>query len=67
MPIPKYDEIMLPLLRLLSDGKEHHQQDLASQIADQKWMHHKRLMIPIRKQFGRSLKADHLAAMGEIA
>ena len=23
MPIPKYDEIMLPLLKALSDGKEH--------------------------------------------
>jgi restriction system protein len=34
MAIPKYDEIMLPLLRLLADGKPHHQRDLAMQIAD---------------------------------
>jgi restriction system protein len=34
MAIPKYDEIMLPLLRLLADGQPHHQRDLASQIAD---------------------------------
>ena len=34
MAIPKYDEIMLPLLRLLADGQPHHQRDLATQIAD---------------------------------
>ena len=34
MTIPKYDEMMLPLLKLLGDGQEHHQRDLANQIAD---------------------------------
>lgn len=34
MAIPKYDEMMLPLLQLLGDGQEHHQRDLASRIAD---------------------------------
>lgn len=34
MAIPKYDEIMLPLLRLLADGNPHHQRDLAMQVAD---------------------------------
>ena len=35
MAIPKYDEMMLPLLQLLGDGQEHHQRDLAARIADQ--------------------------------
>ncbi|MEY2508679.1 MAG: restriction system protein [Verrucomicrobiota bacterium] len=34
MAIPKYDEMMLPLLQLLGDGHEHHQRDLAAKIAD---------------------------------
>lgn len=34
MAIPKYDEIMLPLLRLLGDGQPHHQRELSMQIAD---------------------------------
>jgi restriction system protein len=34
MAIPKYDEMMLPLLQILSDGAEHAQRDLANQIAD---------------------------------
>ena len=34
MAIPKYDEMMLPLLQSLADGREHHQRDLAAQIAD---------------------------------
>ena len=34
MAVPKYDEIMLPLLQLLSDGKDHHQRDLSSRIGD---------------------------------
>ncbi len=34
MSIPKYDEMMLPLLQLLSDGAEHHYRDLAPRIAD---------------------------------
>jgi restriction system protein len=35
MAIPTYDEMMLPLLRLLADGREHHQRDLTVQIADE--------------------------------
>ena len=34
MAIPTYDDIALPLLRLLADGKEHHQRDLTPLIAD---------------------------------
>jgi restriction system protein len=34
MAIPKYDEMMLPLLQLIGDGAEHHYRDLAPQIAD---------------------------------
>ncbi|MGI8480900.1 MAG: restriction endonuclease [Chthoniobacterales bacterium] len=35
MAIPKYDEIMLPLLKALSDGKEHNKQALAAKMGDQ--------------------------------
>ncbi|MDR3405278.1 MAG: restriction endonuclease [Chthoniobacter sp.] len=35
MAIPTYDEMMLPLLRLLADGQEHHQRDLSVRIADE--------------------------------
>jgi restriction system protein len=34
MPIPKYDEMMLPILRILADGAEHPQRELADKIAD---------------------------------
>jgi len=34
MAIPKYDEMMLPVLRILGDGAEHPQRELADQIAD---------------------------------
>ena len=34
MPIPKYDEIMLPLLKALSDGKEHPKSELVEKMAD---------------------------------
>src|SRR5438132_615859 len=33
MPVPKYDEMMLPLLRFLEDGAEHAQRELADRIA----------------------------------
>src|SRR5438874_11577512 len=33
MPIPKYDEMMLPVLRMLADGAEHPQSELAEGIA----------------------------------
>jgi restriction system protein len=35
MAIPKYDEMMLPMLRLLADGVEHSQRELADKIAEQ--------------------------------
>lgn len=34
MPIPKYDEMMLPMLRMLADGGEHTQRELADRIAE---------------------------------
>jgi restriction system protein len=34
MAVPKYDEMMLPVLRILGDGAEHSQRELAEQIAD---------------------------------
>jgi restriction system protein len=34
MAVPKYDEMMLPILRILADGAEHPQRDLADKIAD---------------------------------
>jgi restriction system protein len=33
MAIPKYDEMMLPILRILADGAEHPQRELADAIA----------------------------------
>ncbi len=48
MPIPKYDEMMLPLLQLLADGKEHHQRDLAARLGDHFRMtdEERNLMLP---------------------
>jgi restriction system protein len=34
MPIPKYDEIMLPLLKVLSDGQAHTKRELTEKMAD---------------------------------
>ena len=34
MAVPKYDEMMLPVLRILGDGAEHPQRELADQVAD---------------------------------
>jgi restriction system protein len=34
MAIAKYDEMMLPVLRILGDGAEHSQSELAEKIAD---------------------------------
>ena len=34
MAIPKYDEMMLPVLRILGAGAERPQRELADQIAD---------------------------------
>lgn len=33
MAIPKYDEMMLPMLRFLEDGADHAQRELADRIA----------------------------------
>ena len=35
MPVPKYDEMTLPILQILADGKEHSQTELADKIAEQ--------------------------------
>jgi restriction system protein len=35
MPVPKYDEMTLPILRILADGKEHSQSEIADKIAEQ--------------------------------
>ena len=35
MPIPDYQTIMLPLLRLLADGGEHTLRDLVNNLADE--------------------------------
>jgi restriction system protein len=34
MPVPKYDEMMLPMLEILADGAEHPQRELANEIAN---------------------------------
>src|SRR6266480_7282811 len=34
MPVPKYDEMTLPILQILTDGKEHLQSELADKIAE---------------------------------
>src|SRR6266446_9369080 len=34
MPIPKYDEIMLPLLKVLGDGQSHTKRELTEKMAD---------------------------------
>src|SRR4051812_45866362 len=33
MPIPKYDEMTLPILKILADGAEHSQSELADKMA----------------------------------
>src|SRR5437870_11416148 len=35
MPIPDYQTVMLPLLKLAADGKEHHIRDAINALADQ--------------------------------
>jgi len=34
MPIPKYDEIMIPWLKALSNGKPHAKRELTEKMAD---------------------------------
>ena len=35
MPIPDYQSVMLPLLNVAADGKEHHIRDAINTLADQ--------------------------------
>jgi hypothetical protein len=49
MAIPKYDEIMLPLLKVLSDGQAHTKRELAEKMAD-----HFRLTPEEREQCSRA-------------
>jgi restriction system protein len=34
MPVPKYDEMMLPMLRILADGNKHTQREIADRVAE---------------------------------
>ena len=55
MAIPKYDEMMLPALRILGDGAEHSQRELADKIAD-----HFRLTPQERAERLPKVKATYL-------
>ncbi len=48
MPIPDYQTLMLPLLRILSDGNEHLLRDAVQQLADEFKLteEEKRLLLP---------------------
>ncbi len=35
MPIPDYETLMLPLLKIIADGKEHEPLELTESLADQ--------------------------------
>lgn len=35
MPVPKFDALMMPLLKLSSDGKDHRLNDVVQEIADE--------------------------------
>lgn len=55
MPIPKYDEIMLPLLQILSDGKSHNKRELTEKMAD-----HFHLTPEERQQMLPSTRATYI-------
>lgn len=55
MSIPKYDEIMLPLLQLLSDGQQHTKRELTEKMAD-----HFKLTPEERQQMLPSTKATYI-------
>jgi restriction system protein len=55
MPIPKYDEIMLPLLKVLSDGQSHTKRELTEKMAD-----HFRLTPEEREQMLPSTRATYI-------
>ena len=55
MPIPKYDEIMLPLLKVLSDGQAHTKRELTEKMAD-----HFKLTPEEREQMLPSTRATYI-------
>jgi restriction system protein len=55
MPIPKYDEIMLPLLKVLSDGQSHTKRELTEKMAD-----HFGLTADEREQMLPSTRATYI-------
>jgi restriction system protein len=55
MPIPKYDEIMLPLLKVLSDGNPHTKREVTEKMAD-----HFKLTPEERQQMLPSTKATYI-------
>jgi len=55
MPIPKYDEIMLPLLNVLSDGQTHTKRELTEKMAD-----HFKLTPEERQQMLPSTRATYI-------
>lgn len=55
MPIPKYDEIMLPLLQALSDGQSHTKRELTEKMAD-----HFHLTPEERQQMLPSTRATYI-------
>lgn len=55
MPIPKYDEIMLPLLKVLADGRSHSKRELTEKMAD-----HFKLTPDERSQMLPSTRATYI-------
>jgi restriction system protein len=55
MAIPKYDEIMLPLLKVLSDGQAHTKRELTEKMAD-----HFKLTAEEREQMLPSTRATYI-------
>src|SRR5437588_2449326 len=55
MAIPKYDEIMLPLLKVLSDGQAHTKRELTEKMAD-----HFKLTPEERQQMLPSTRATYI-------
>ena len=55
MPVPKYDEMTLPILQILADGAEHSQSELADKMAE-----HFKLTPEERAQRLPKVKATYL-------
>ena len=58
MAVPKYDEMMLSVLRILADGREHSQSELADKMAEHfrltpGWI---RKTVRVRLSYWRSLR-----------